>query len=159
MSRKTVYQAQTKNSNSLSKPYRQWKGKSVYKFYSRSPLLIWCRRCHDNCQQKNRGIQRKDLMAVPAAMPASSPKAMFSIIPSNGSLWTITWWEPERQTWRASVFCLFLIFFFNNTYIKKKQSLWCLHGVNWDQIKSQRGGCPWWLYNAISWLYRDRTKR
>lgn len=50
------------------------------------PLVIRRGRRHDNCQQKNSGIQRKDLMAVPAAMPASSPKAMFSIKPSKGSL-------------------------------------------------------------------------
>lgn len=37
-------------------------------------------------QQKNMGIQRKDRMAVPAAMPASNPSAKCSKTPSNGSL-------------------------------------------------------------------------
>lgn len=40
------------------------------------------------CQQKKRGIQRKDLIAVPAAIPASSPTATDPITSSKGSLWT-----------------------------------------------------------------------
>lgn len=66
-------------------------------YASEAGLLVDGRMCcHDDRprQQKNRGIQRKDLMAVPAAIPASSPMAMFSITPSKGSLWTITWWLP-----------------------------------------------------------------
>lgn len=45
-------------------------------------------------QQKKRGIQRKDRMAAPAATPASRPRATLSTTPSNGSLWTTTWWVP-----------------------------------------------------------------
>lgn len=45
-------------------------------------------------QQKKRGIQRKDLMAVPAAIPASNPNTALSISPSKGSRWTTTRWFP-----------------------------------------------------------------
>lgn len=91
-------------------------------FGSRSPLLIRHRRRHDNCQQKNIGIQRKDLMAVPAAMPASSPKAMFSIKPSKGSLWTITWCEPWRQAQTGNA--CFFIGVFNRPNYNSPCSLW-----------------------------------
>ena len=48
-------------------------------------------------QQKKKGIQRKERIAAPAAMPASSPSATCSPMPSYGSLWISMWWVPERD--------------------------------------------------------------
>lgn len=49
------------------------------------------------CQQKKSGIHRKDLIAVPAAIPASSPTATVPITSSKGSLWTTSWWLPTEN--------------------------------------------------------------
>lgn len=51
----------------------------------------------DWSQQKKSGIHRKDLIAVPAAIPASSPTATVPITSSKGSLWTTSWWVPTRE--------------------------------------------------------------
>lgn len=58
--------------------------------------------CHlwrSSQQKKNKGIHRKDRMAAPAARPVSNPSATDSATPSNGSLWTTTWWVPSRRQW------------------------------------------------------------
>lgn len=157
MSRKTVYQAQTKNSNSLSKPYRQWKGKSV-STNSTADLLCWSdvgvvmtTVSRKTEASRGRTSWLSLLPCLPAVRRQCSPSyrqmGPSELLP-GGNL---------RDRHEGLPFFVCFWFFFNNTYIKQKQSSWCLHGVNWDQIKSQRGGCPWWLYNAISWLYRDGT--
>lgn len=52
----------------------------------------------EGSQQKKNGIHRKDLMAVPAAIPASRPMATVPISSSKGSLWSSSCcWAPAGE--------------------------------------------------------------